>query len=598
MNAAMLSAIFASTSFEQWLVRLAIVLAGAISAALYLHKRQRINAALVLLAALALAFTLAGLRLPAGAAAPLVIQSDAPAAIIATQLQGVAAASAIDLRGDGLRDAEWRDVPARPLQWAPKAADLLWLDFPRTLSLGRQFTLTVRRSVAQSGWRLQLLAENRQVLADSGPAAKASTTLSVQWLPPVAEAMVLQARLLDAAGKVLAQGPLPLQVKVATPLQVRGLFDAPSFDARSLNQLLVDGGALVDWNVTLGKSIARQETASAALTAPNLLFADAAYIEHLAPAARSALLAQVKQGVPLVVLGGNASDTAMWQREFGLRLQAQSATTEKEDMREFALAGSQLALAPTPWNPVGQSAGWSVLAQDDNKQPWLWQRDVQRGRVIWLGVTEWHRYAISAPQALATWWQGALDSIALPSSSKLAWQLDDPMPLAGLRSELCVQGAAAGAMLQVQGMPPQPLQRRSDKAGAVCAAVWPAQAGWMNMALGDTQETERVYVYGANDWPAWQRALRRDATARYAARHVPQGWAQSQSTAATAAAAPMAAVTAVQGTASVQAAGGPVSTALMPVAPAALLFIVCMLTLWWREQFSPAATAARTPEPV
>ena len=71
MNAAMLSAIVASISFEQWLVGLVIVLAGVVSATLYLRKRQRINAVLVLLAALALAFTLVGLRLPAGAAAPL-----------------------------------------------------------------------------------------------------------------------------------------------------------------------------------------------------------------------------------------------------------------------------------------------------------------------------------------------------------------------------------------------------------------------------------------------------------------------------------------------------------------------------------------------
>jgi hypothetical protein len=46
----------------------------------------------------------------------------------------------------------------------------------------------------------------------------------------------------------------------------------------------------------------------------------------------------------------------------------------------------------------------------------------------------------------------ALDTIALPSKGKLAWQLDDPMPLVGLRSELCVQGAPAGAMLQVAGL--------------------------------------------------------------------------------------------------------------------------------------------------
>ncbi|WP_371865955.1 hypothetical protein [Duganella qianjiadongensis] len=578
----MITAVFNSIAPVEWLLPLAVALSGLVSAALYLRKRQQINAALVLVAGLALALTLAGLRLPAGAAAPLTIQSDAATAVTAAQLSRVAAASEIDLRGDGLRDAEWRDVPARPLQWAPKAADLLWLDFPRTLALGRQFTLTVRRGAAQAGWRLQLLAENHQILADSGVATAVSTTQRVQWLPPVAEAMVLQARLLDQAGKVIAQGPVPLQVKDALPLQVRGLFDAASFDARSLNQLLVDGGALVEWNVTLGKAVSRNEVAREPLSAPNLLFADAAYIEHLAPAARSALLAQVRQGVPLVILGGNAADAALWQREFGLPLQAQSATTEKEDMRQFALAGTQLALAPAPWNPAQSAGGWSVLARDDRKQPWLWQHAMQRGRMLWLGVTDWHRYAISAPQALAAWWQLALDEMALPSAGKLAWQLDDPMPLAGLRTEACVQGAAAGAMLQVQGQAQLPLQYRRDKADAACAALWPAQAGWLPMTLSATQapEQERLYVFASSDWPAWQRALRRDATARYAARYTPAQAQASMEGGATGAPAPV-----------------PVA-ALLPVAPAGLLCIACMLVLWWREQFSPAATGSHKAEPV
>jgi len=573
MNSAVIATVLHSIALTEWLLPLAVVLIGLTSAVLYLRKRQPFNAVLVVVAGLALALTLAGLRQPAGAAAPVIVQSDAAAAVTAAQLQRVAAASAVDLRGDGLRDAEWRDVPARPLQWAPKTAELLWLDFPRTLALGRQLTLTVRRGEAQAGWRLQLLAENHQVLADSGSAATASALQRVQWLPPVAEAMVLQARLLDKAGKVIAQGPVPLQVKPAAPLQVRGQFDAPSFDARSLNQLLVDGGALVDWSVALGKAVSRNEVAREPLSAPNLLFADAAYIEHLAPAARSALLAQVRQGVPLVVLGGNAADAALWQREFGLHLQAQSATTEKEDTRQFALAGTQLALAPAPWNPAESAGGWSVLARDDKEQPWLWQREMQRGRLLWLGLTDWHRYAISAPQALAAWWQVALDTIALPSAGKLAWQLDDPMPLAGLRTEACVQGAPAGAILQVQGQPQLPLQYRRDKADAACAALWPAQAGWLQMGISGTQEPERLYVFAATDWPAWQRALRRDATARYAARytHVQQQ-SQPQPQAAT--------------------------PALLPVAPSGLLFLVCMLILWWREQFSPAATAARKLEPV
>ena len=116
MNSAVIAVVFSSIAPVEWLLPLAVALTGLASAALYLRKRQQLNAALVLVAGLALALVLAGLRLPAGAAAPLTIESDAAAAVRAAQLQRVAAASAVDLRGDGLRDAEWRDVPARPLQ--------------------------------------------------------------------------------------------------------------------------------------------------------------------------------------------------------------------------------------------------------------------------------------------------------------------------------------------------------------------------------------------------------------------------------------------------------------------------------------------------
>jgi len=73
----------------------------------------------------------------------------------------------------------------------------------------------------------------------------------------LAEAMVLHARVLDAAGKVVASGPVPVQVTAAVPLQIVGRFNAPSFDASALNRLLTDGGAVLDWQVVLGKAIAR-----------------------------------------------------------------------------------------------------------------------------------------------------------------------------------------------------------------------------------------------------------------------------------------------------------------------------------------------------
>jgi len=548
-----------STDFAAIAPPLAALAAGVVSAALYGRKRKWINAVLAGVAGVALALAVADLRQPAAGADALAVDTGATGRISEADRLAIPRATAIALSGDGLREAEWRDLPARPLQWKPAAADLLWLDFPRTMPLGRIFTLTVRRSPAQAGWRLQLLAENKQVLADSGAAVAGTAPaaqLSVQWLPPVAENMVLQARLLDAAGKTIAQGPIPLQVQDALPLQIQGRFDAPSFDARALNQLLSEGSAIMDWSVTLGKAIVRGETAREPLTAPNAMFVDAAYVEHLAPSARAALLAQTGQGVPLVILGANAADAPLWQREFGLRLHPQSPTTEKEDVRQFSIGGAALSMPPATLNP-SDNAGepWSVLARDGKKQPWLWQRDLRQGRVIWIGVSDWHRYAISAPQALTLWWQAAMDKIALASVGKASWQLPDAMPLPGLRSELCAQGVKAGAALQVEGAAELRLQARADKADAVCAALWPQKSGWMKFSSASVTAPGVEYIYAAKDWPAWQRALRRDATAQYAAR----------ATKATA--------TGAEG-----------DSRSVPTWPFALIFAACMLGLWWREQ--------------
>jgi hypothetical protein len=534
---------------------------GVVSASLlYARSHKWIDVALAAVAGASLAVALADIRLLEAGENTLTVTANASGGISEADRLAIPRAQRISLVGDGLREAEWRDLPARPLQWKPAAADLLWLDFPRSMSLGRIFTLAVRRSQAQAGWRLQLLAENKQVLAESSTTAAASQ-LSVQWLPPVAEAMVLQARLLDTAGAVIAQGPIPLQVKDALPLQIQGRFDAPSFDARALNQLLADGGAILDWSVTLGKAVARSETARAPLTAPNAVVVDAAYVEHLNSPARDALLAQVRQGVPLVVLGGNAADASLWQRQFDLRLRPQSPTTEKEDTRQFSVAGASLAMPPAGLSPDDRAGGpWWVLARDGKKQPWLWQRDMsqgqQQGRVVWIGVSDWHRYAISAPQALALWWQWAMDNIALASVQKAGWQMVDPMPLPGLRSEVCAQGVKPGTMVGVAGAAELQLQARADKADAVCAALWPQKVGWLAFKAEGMAEAGMEYVYARGDWPAWQKALRRDATVLYAAR--------SQSTTTTD--------------------GATGSSRPLPVAPFGVLFALCMLGLWWREQ--------------
>lgn len=549
------------------------MLAGTVSALLYLRKKRWVDAALAVAAGASLATLLAAPPAPVGGPQPLVLATagasptapdDRLAAALA-QLPAAPRSTVLEVQGQGLHEAQWRDMPVRPIRWAPAKEGMLWLDFPRSLPLGRSFALTVRRNVPQAAWRLQLLAENGQVLSESRASA-AAEALTVQWQPPMAEAMVLQARLLDQDGKPIAQGPVPLRVQDAVPLQVQGRFGAPSFDARVLNQLLTDSNAIVDWQTTLGKSLTRNEEARAPLAHPNALVADAAWLER---GGLRGALAQAAQGLPLLVLGGNVDQPALWQRELGLKLAPQSVTTEQEDVRHLAFAGATLAFAPGAHVPAG-GGGWQAIARDKDGKPWLWQRDWQKGRVLWLGIRDWHKHAISEPAALGQWWQQVIDLSALGSVQKVRWLDADPMPLAGLRTEVCAQGVATGGEVTV-GQEAMRWQSRDERADAACVALWPRAAGWLPVRSGGAENA--VYVFGAKDWPEWQAALRHDATARYASR--------SGQPVANAAAGPAAdpAARATPRAGETQLWATAVPRWLLGIA-----FAVSVLLLWWRER--------------
>lgn len=120
------------------------------------------------------------------------------------------------------------------------------------------------------------------------------------------------------------------------------------------------------------------------------------------------------------------------------------------------------------------------------------------------------------------------------------------MAFAGQRMELCAQGVRGDAVFPTLEQKVS-WQRRPDKADAACVAVWPRQAGWLKME-GKGGES---YVFAPQDWPQWQAAQRRDATARYIAR--------TPATAGT-------------------------GSAPLPDWPFALLFTLAMLALWWRER--------------
>ncbi|MDQ2821220.1 MAG: hypothetical protein M3Y65_12635 [Pseudomonadota bacterium] len=360
-------------------------------------------------------------------------------------------------------------------QVAPATASLR-LTFPNELALGRVFTLTVQWTNPAPG-RLQLLAENGQLLAETS----GKGNLAVQWLPPVAEKLVLKARVLDADGKVIDQGSVPFVVMDSVPLKVQGRFSAPSFDVRALEEQLVASHAVVDWQVTLGRAISRSDTAPKAFSA-DLEIVDAAWFEQAAPAVRKGLLARVASGTPLIVLAGNANNAGIWAQALQLPLQAQA---------EGAMHG---ALATAPFNPAfAETGAWK------STDSITWTRTWHQGRITWLGAADWHKLAITQPRALSAWWQGVLDRAGVQRDQDVTWLAPDEMPLPNRRVAICAQGVKGDAVFP-QLAQTLTWQQCAEHIDARCVAVWPRQPGWLMVS------SHPLYIYADHDWRLWQRA--------------------------------------------------------------------------------------------
>jgi hypothetical protein len=300
--------------------------------------------------------------------------------------------------------------------------------------------------------------------------------------------------------------------------------------------MLTGSGALLDWQVTLGRAITRTEAPREEMAAPNLMVIDAARFERMAAGERTALLKQVADGMPLLVLGGNANDPGVWSRTLQLPLRAQPLGAKID---------APLAMPLASLLPTSRDAGpWR------GSENMVWTRDWQKGRIAWLGVTEWHRYAIAEPRALALWWQGVLDRVGVEQHQQTEWLAPGAMPLLGQRLEVCARGVSGQVTFPALKQSLE-WQRRADRTDASCVALWPQKAGWLEVH-DQKAGAHAVYVYAANDWVQWQAAERRDATARYAARTK---------------------ITAEEG-----------PTQSMPAWPFALAFCALMLLSWWRER--------------
>lgn len=458
---------------------------------------------------------------------PVVIDSDRLSSLSAPWLRKIERGSAIELRGDGFRDSQWQDVPARPLQWEkPKNRASLQLQFNPYLSLGREFELTIQRDIDEKAvggvWRAQLLAENGEVLVEE---KSRTPLLKLRWLPPAAEHMVLQAKVFDSKDALIDAGPIPLEVRAIEPLQVWMRFDAPSFDAKALQNLLRHSQARIDSQTRLGQNIQHIESPALDVDKMDLMIVDAAFIEQQNSASLQKILSQVAQGKSLFVLGANANQANFWRQKFDLPLQTVNRAKDAEVSVDVASHGS-LVLSPNALtvmaNELKLGSPWRAGPYNKDSEAWLWQRGWQKGQIAWLAVGDWHRHAIASPKKLAAWWQSALDQVHQTNSDKPVWSMLGNMPIAKERQLVCLQGVNSGELLQAASTEGMRLSSYGEVVDQLCAAWRPAQAGWQSLNLSSPELKEPIqrefYIYPNDAWQSWQRHLKANANQAFAQR--------------------------------------------------------------------------------
>lgn len=478
--------------------------------------------------------------------------SDRQPVLSATMSKQLEQASSIAMSGDGLRASQWRDLPARHLQWqAPTGRERLLLQAPTSLQLGREFAMQITRPSREAAgtvnnskaWSAQLLNENGSVLAEQ---SSNTQVLQLHWLPPLAERMELQLKVFDHAGKLIDSGPVPLEVKPHRPLQVKTYFDSPSFDISSLRQLLQVSEANLDSQTRLGQNVQQRSLAREKMEASDLLIVDAAYWENAKPVQRQAILQAVSAGSSLMILGSNARQPAIWRDSLGLELRQNPAASQATDAAELSfdlslisprIETTTLSMSTTAWQAqINQR--WMPLdmpfarATSANA---IVARSYQQGRIVWLGLSDWHRYTISAPETLKLWWQLLLDQSLQNANEASAIEIKESMPMVGERLMFCVDAESGYTHLRPLSQASIALRVSEEFLGQRCAAWRPMQAGWQAITLTVNEETavsvdakskrptaqqdhlqqHWIYVYAEQVWPAWQRELKRQASLAY-----------------------------------------------------------------------------------
>lgn len=387
--------------------------------------------------------------------------------------------------GQGL-PARDRDIASPPLRFLPGTAPrgLVELQAPPLLAPGAAFTVHSRVQ-GMPDTRVELLdpAGHRVDLVNADATGRIALNASARDTGDVSFTL----RVLDGAGKVLDQLPVPVRVRASTAPTMRLLAGAPGPELKYLQRWASDIGAklqtsmLIGGGLQLGDAPAALDTAS--LARIDLLILDERRLAALSLAQRGAITQAVRGGLGMLVRTSGTLDSNARRALRELGLEARSGDQTKPVILRTLTDAEQnkTPLAVERFNlEFGGSDVVPLLRAADGSTIGGW-RALGLGRVGVLPITDSYTLVLAGhAEVHAELWNATLADLARPLADAAKLQLP-AWAWAGERVSLC--GLAAPVkMLAEDGSRTQLLP---DPSARSCVAAWPPQPGWLRIEAGD-----------------------------------------------------------------------------------------------------------------
>lgn len=443
----------------------------------------------------------------------------APYPDLASALRAHPAASALQVRGQGLPPRDLDAARGRPLSFSPGAppTGIVALDWEQQPLAGGEVQVQGRIAGTDDG-RVELRDPAGRRVDRATPDAQGRFRLHAPAGP--AGPLQLELRRLDGDGEIRESVLLPVQVQPGTAHRLRLVAGAPNPEVRALRRWAVDAGLDLHTRMAVGGGVfigdPYRPITAADLADTDLMLLDERSWRLLGESGRGEVLQAVQQGMGLLlrIAGPLSAGERQALASLGLVLEpadlARAVTPAPEWMPETRAEERLPVLTRQPLR-LSAPGGGLLLADAAGEPLAAWQRHGQ-GRIgAWLlsGSFRWAQAGHAA--AHGRLWADAVATLARPRETK-ALALP-PFGRVDARATLCGLGNAA-TLVSPSGRN-TPLLVDPATGAAACAAAWPREPGLHRVRSGGLEQAWPVFA--ANALPGLAAQARREATLQLAA---------------------------------------------------------------------------------